>query len=126
MGDARTAYIDVRDVAAVAATALAGGHDGTTYELHGPEGLTCAEIARKVSEHAGVAARFVDIPVEDQQKAMLAQGMPEWQVTALLDLQAYYTGGRGGTPDRTVERLLGRSARTIDAFLAENAAAFRG
>lgn len=124
MGEARIAYIDVRDVAAVAAIALGGAHDRATYELHGPEALTCAELARKISEIAGVPARFVDIPAETQRQAMLAQGMPEWQVTALLDLQAYYTGGQGGTPDATLERLLGRPPRVMDAFLKENASAF--
>ncbi len=126
MDEARIAYIDVRDVAAVAATVLGGGHDGATYELNGPEALSCVEVASKISKLADVSARFVDIPVEEQRKAMLGLGMPDWQVTALLDLQAYYTGGRGGSVDGTVERVLGRPARTMDAFLEEQAAAFRG
>jgi hypothetical protein len=41
--------------------------------------LTCAEVAEKISQHAGIAARYVDIPLEAQRKAMLEQGMPEWQ-----------------------------------------------
>jgi uncharacterized protein YbjT (DUF2867 family) len=126
MGEARIAYVDVRDVAAVTAAVLGGGHDGATYELNGPEALSCAEVASKISKHAGVLARFVDIPVEEQRRAMLAQGMPDWQVTALLDLQAYYTGGRGGSGDGTTERVLGRTARTMDALLEEQAGAFRG
>src|ERR1039457_40136 len=36
MGNARTSYLDVRDVAAVAAKALRSSeHDGKTYELNG-------------------------------------------------------------------------------------------
>jgi uncharacterized protein YbjT (DUF2867 family) len=127
MGTARTCYVDVRDVAMVAAEALrGGGHDGHTYELHGPEGLTCAEVAAKISLHSGIAARYVDVPEEAQRKAMLEQGMPEWQVTALLELQEYYTGGRGGAPDGTLARLLGRPPRTMDQLLEEHAADFRG
>jgi uncharacterized protein YbjT (DUF2867 family) len=126
MGEARISYVDVRDVASVAATVLGGGHDGNTYELNGPEALSCAEVASKISNHAGVRARFADISAEEQRKAMLAQGMPDWQVTALLDLQAYYAEGRGGAVDGTVERVLGRPARTMDTFLEEHAAAFRG
>src|SRR5215467_9359649 len=78
MGNARTSYVDVRDIAVVAAKALRGGHDGRTYELNGPEALTCAEVAEKISRHAGITARYVDIPAEAQRKAMLEQGMPEW------------------------------------------------
>src|SRR3989454_3826668 len=84
LGNARISYLDVADIAVVAAKALKGGHDGKTYELNGPEALTCAEVAERISRHAGIAARYVDIPVEAQRKAMLDQGMPEWLVTALL------------------------------------------
>lgn len=127
MGDARTSYVDVRDIAAVAAKALRGGdHDGKTYELNGPEALTCAEVAEKISRHARIAARYVDIPAEAQRKAMMDQGMPEWQVTALLELQEYYTGGKGGTLDGVLEGLLGRPPITMDQFLEEFAGEFRG
>jgi hypothetical protein len=47
-------------------------------------------------------------------------------VTALLDLQAYYTGGKGGTVDGVLEGLLGRPPITMDQFLAEFASEFRG
>jgi uncharacterized protein YbjT (DUF2867 family) len=126
MGNARTSYLDVRDIAVVAAKALRGGaHDGKTYELNGPEALTYAEVAEKISQHAGIAARYVDIPAAAQRKAMLDQGMPEWQVTALLELQEYYTRGQGGTLDGLLEELLGRPAITMDQFLEEYAKEFR-
>jgi uncharacterized protein YbjT (DUF2867 family) len=126
MGNARTTYLDVRDIAVVAAKVLRDGeHDGKTYELNGPEALTYPEVAQKISQHAGIAAKYVDIPVDAQRKAMLDQGMPDWQVTALLDLQEYYTGGKGGTVDGVLQRLLGRPSITMDKFLAEFAAEFR-
>jgi uncharacterized protein YbjT (DUF2867 family) len=126
MGNARVSYLDVRDIAAVAAKALQGGeHDGKTYELNGPEAVTFPELADRITKQTGVAAKYVDIPVEAQRKAMLDQGMPEWQVTALLDLQAYYTGGKGGSTDGLLARVLGREPVTLNQFLKENAAAFR-
>jgi len=64
--------------------------------------------------------------VEALRKAMLDQGMPEWQVTALLELQEYYTSGKGGTVDGVLERLLGRRPITMDQFFAEYAGEFRG
>ncbi len=126
MGNARISYLDVRDIAKVAADALRGGaHDGKTYELNGPEALTCAEIAEKITRQTGVAARYVDIPEEAQRQAMRDQKMPEWLVTALLELQEYYTRGKGGEVDDLLERLLGRKPITMDRFLAEMAGAFR-
>jgi len=126
-GNARTSYLDVRDIAVVAAQALRGGeHDGKTYELNGPEALTCAEVAEKIARRVGVAAQYVDIPMDALRKAMLDQGMPEWQVTALLELQEYYRGGQGGEVDGLLERLLGRPAVRMDEFLDECAGEFRG
>lgn len=126
MGKARASFLDVRDIAAVAAKALAGGeHSGKIYELNGPEALSYLELAAKISKHAGRSAQYVDIPVDAQRKAMLDQGMPAWQADALLDLQAYYTGGRGGDVDDLLPRLLGRAPITMDQFLAEFAGEFR-
>lgn len=126
MGNARVSFIDVRDIAAVAAKALAGGeHAGKTYELNGPEALTYAQLAEKISAHAGRTAKYVDIAAEAQRKAMLDQGMPEWQASALLDLQEYYTSGHGGSTDGLLQRLLARAPIPMDQFLAESAGEFR-
>jgi uncharacterized protein YbjT (DUF2867 family) len=126
MRTARVSFLDVRDIAVVAAKALAGAeHSGKTYELNGPEALTYMELAEKISKHAGRAVQYVDIPVEAQRKAMLDQGMPAWQVDALLDLQEYYTSGNGGVVDSLLPKLLGRPAITMDRFLAEFAGEFR-
>jgi uncharacterized protein YbjT (DUF2867 family) len=127
MGNARVSLIDVNNIAEVAAKALVGGeHDGKTYELNGPEVVTYAELGDRITKVTGVAARYVDITVEAQRKAMLDQGMPEWQVTALLDLQAYYTGGKGGTTDGLLASLLGHAPTMLDDFLRQHANEFRG
>jgi|SRR5579871_1641023 len=126
MGNARVSYIDVRDVAAVAARALTSReHVGETYELNGPEAVTYSELARRISRAAGREVQYADLLVEQQRQAMLSQHMPEWQVTALLDLQAYYTGGQGGDADRVIQRIIGRPPRGLDDFLAEFADRFR-
>jgi uncharacterized protein YbjT (DUF2867 family) len=126
MGDARVSFLDVRDIAAVAAKALAGDeHRGKTYELNGPQALTYADVAEKISKHAGRAVQYVDIPEEAQRKAMLDQSMPVWQVDALLELQGYYTSGKGGAVDPLLQSLLGRPPITMDHYLAEFAGEFR-
>jgi uncharacterized protein YbjT (DUF2867 family) len=126
MGNAAVSFLDVRDIAVVAAKALAGGdHAGKTYELNGPEALNYAELAEKIATHSGRDVQYMDIPAEKQRQAMLASGMPEWQADALLDLQAYYVKGKGGKVDGHLEQLVGRPPITMDQFLAEFAGAFR-
>jgi len=126
LGEARMSYVDVRDVAAAAAAALAGeAHEGKIYELNGPEALTSREIADKIGQQAGRSVKYVDIPMAAQHQAMLDAGMPDWQATALTELQQYYVNGRGGDLDDTLESIIGRPPIPLDAFLQENAAQFR-
>lgn len=126
MRDSRNSFLDVRDIAAVAAKALAGGpHSGEIYELNGPEALNYSELAAKISRAAGREVKYVDIPMEAQRKAMLEQQMPEWLVNALLELQEYYLGGEGGDVDGLLQDLLGRPPIHMDQFLQEYAGEFR-
>jgi uncharacterized protein YbjT (DUF2867 family) len=127
MGHAKTSVIHVRDIAVVAAKALAepAAHAGKTYELNGPEAFSNAEIAAKISRVAGRPVQFVDIPEEAQRKAMLEAGMPDWQVTALLELQEYYVSGRCAAVTEVLARLLEKTPRTLDQFLEENKDSFR-
>jgi uncharacterized protein YbjT (DUF2867 family) len=126
LGDSRMSYLDLRDVAAAAAATLRGAeHAGKIYELNGPEALTSTEIAQKIGKHSGRSVDYRDIPMEVQRKSMLDLGMPDWQVTALLDLQLYYVNGKGGELDDVLQQVIGRPPITMDEFLAENAGAFR-
>jgi uncharacterized protein YbjT (DUF2867 family) len=122
MQDARNSFIDVRDIAAIAARVLADGeHSGKIYELNGPEAINYTELAAKITEVAGREVQYADIPMEAQRKAMQGQNMPEWLITALLDLQQYYLNGKGGETDGLAQKLLGRPPITMEQFLTENA-----
>ena len=126
-GNAHVGFIDVRDIAAVAAKALTLGPEETrshTYELTGPEGITYADLAERISRVTGRAAKYVDLPPAELKKGMLASGMPEWQAEALIRLVGYYTSRKHEMLNDNVQKILGRPARNIDDFLRENANAF--
>jgi uncharacterized protein YbjT (DUF2867 family) len=128
MGNAKVSLIDVRDVGAATANILVfpEAHAAKTYELNGPEAFTYSEVAEKISRETDHPVRFVDIPEDTQRKAMLDAGMPEWQVTALLDLQQYYTRlGKGGEVTHVLQNLLSRPPITLDQFLHEFKDSFR-
>jgi uncharacterized protein YbjT (DUF2867 family) len=127
MEDAKIACIDVGDIADVAVLTLtASGHEGKTYPLTGPEALTMAEVAAKLSAATGKAIRYVNVPPEDAKQAQLAAGMPPYLVDALAELFAERRNGKESTVYDTVAKLLGRPATTFAAFAARNAAVFRG
>jgi uncharacterized protein YbjT (DUF2867 family) len=126
MGDAKISYLDVGDIAVVATKALEGGaHSGKTYELNGPEAISNQELAKRVSKIAARTVNFVDIPESAQRESMLGLGMPEWQVTALLELQQYYKQGGGSKTDGLLPSLIERSPVTLDQYLAANVREFR-
>jgi uncharacterized protein YbjT (DUF2867 family) len=126
MGDAKVSYLDVGDIAVVAVKALQGGvHSGKTYELNGPEAISNEELAKRISRVTGRTVNFVDIPEAAQRDAMLGLGMPEWQVTALLELQQYYRTGAGAKTDGLLKSLIEREPVALDQYLTANVREFR-
>jgi hypothetical protein len=69
--------------------------------------------------------KYVDIPESAQREAMFGLGMPEWQVTALLELQQYYKQGGGAKTDGLLRALIERDPVTLDQYLTANVREFR-
>ncbi|HVP54337.1 MAG TPA: SDR family oxidoreductase [Candidatus Eisenbacteria bacterium] len=124
-GHAPIGFVDLRDVAAVAAKVLTtDSHMGETYTLTGPEALTYTQVAEKLSALLGTPVRYVDLTQEQLRQSMRDMGIPPWQVEALADLQAYYTDGPGAKVTGDVQEVLGRGPIPFDQFLRDYAAAF--
>ncbi|MDO9352566.1 MAG: hypothetical protein Q7T55_02660 [Solirubrobacteraceae bacterium] len=114
-GDAEIAWIDARDIAAVAEHALLeDGHDGQTYELSGPEALTSADIAAQVSEALGHPVERVDLSIGD---AVVHLDGFDRELT-VITFERVRAGSFAGVTD-TVERVTGQPARTLGQFLAD-------
>jgi uncharacterized protein YbjT (DUF2867 family) len=124
-GDARVSVIDVRDIAAVGAHVLTEpGHDGKTYSLTGPEALTHAELAARLSQALGRSIRYVDIPPEAMRQALLGFGMPEWQADGLVEDYAHYRRGEAAEVTTTVRDLTQSDPTTFAQFAVDYASAF--
>jgi len=127
MEDARIASIDVGDIAEVAAVALTtSGHEGKIYPLTGPEALTMAEVAERLSTATGKAIRYVNVDPEDTRKAQLAAGIPPYLADALAELFAERRRGKESQVSPAVEMILGRRPTSFAEFALRNAAVFRG
>jgi uncharacterized protein YbjT (DUF2867 family) len=118
--DARVAFVDPRDVAAVAAECLIGpGHDGRTYALTGPEAITFERIATALSGATGRPITYVPVSDEDARKAL-----PEDMADEILAIFRVQRSGRMAATTRTVRQLLGREPRSIGDFARDYAALF--
>jgi len=125
-GDGQSAPIDPRDIAAVAVKALTTpGHEGKAYTLTGPELLSTADQVAKVGAAIGRQLLFLDAPVEGARKGMLKAGMDPRLVDALLELLGNVRAGNTAFVSPTVAEVLDRPARTFDAWVQDNVAAFR-
>ncbi len=125
-GNGAVSHIDIRDIASVAVRVLSGGdHEGKAYSLTGPEALTNAQVAGKLSRVLGRVIRYVDVPPDNFKKSLLSAGVPEWSANALLDLQRLYREGGASLVDTTVEQLTGRKATSFDDFARDYSAAFQ-
>src|SRR5258708_24120312 len=126
MEDARIASIDVRDIAEVAAKALTEpGHEGKIYPLTGPEALSMAEVAEKLSTATGKPIRYVNVPPDEARNAQLAAGVPPYRADALAELFAERRKGKESRVWPDIEGIRRRRATTFDAVATRLAAIVR-
>jgi len=127
MEDARIASIDVDDIAEVAAAVLTGsGHEGSIYPLTGPEALSMADVAEKLSAATGNRIQYVNVAPEQATSAQLAAGMPPYTADALAELFAERRKGKEAQVSPVVQTILRRPATSFEEFAERHAAVFRG
>lgn len=124
---ARSSVVDVRDIAAVASAVLTGaGHEGKTYVITGPEALTYAQIAEKLSTVAGRKVNYIDVTPEQSKAGMIAAGMPAWLADAVNELYIPWSQGAGATTTNVIREVAGKQPTGFDQFARDHAAVFRG
>jgi hypothetical protein len=64
-----------------------GGHEGRSYEMTGPEALTMADVAQRISDAIGKTVRYVNVTDAERRQALLSAGASAYFAGA-LDEQA--------------------------------------
>jgi uncharacterized protein YbjT (DUF2867 family) len=124
-GEGRATVIDARDIAAVAAEALAGSdQDGRALTLTGEEPLTHADQARIIAEALGRSVTYVDLPREDYRAALTAAGVPDWYRDDLVRFEEVIRAGHAAAASPTVRQLLGRAPIRFEEFVRDHAEQF--
>ena len=113
------AWIDARDIAAVAERALLdAGHDGRVYELSGPEALTLPRTAELLSDALG---RPVGPRGDHDRRTPWPACRRDSSATSSRGRSSGSTHGVFSGVTDTVERVTGRPARRLRTFLADSA-----
>jgi uncharacterized protein YbjT (DUF2867 family) len=125
-GSGGEAFVDVDDIAAVAAATLANpnAHAGAAYAPTGPEALTVSEAAEIIGRATGRPVQYVDIGRETWIEGVLAAGVPAEYGQMLRFLTETVASGAGSTPNNDVERVTGAPPTSFADFARRNAVAW--
>jgi len=125
LGQGKIGYIDVQDIAEVARIVLTSpDHINKIYELTGPEALTVNDVAHALTQATNRLIVYVDVPEEVAAAAMAQNHLPDWMVSAMLELHGMAKAGYAGNITNTVEKLTGLPARSIYDFAGDCATVF--
>ena len=120
-GEAQTAPVHERDIAAVAVRALCeAGHDGRDYVLTGPVSLTQREQLATIGDTIGRTLVFEDVPDDIVRRELLK---PAFVADMLLGAYAVAVD-RPAFLTSTIEEVTGMPARTFRQWATDHAADF--
>lgn len=124
--DGKHAFIDPRDVAAVAAQTLTSEHHaGKAYTLTGPEPLSARDQIAILAGALGRAIETRDVALDALAERSRAAGVPEVFIDGMIEGYGFMRDGKAAASTDTVERLLGRPPRSFATWARDHLSAFQ-
>ena len=119
-GPGKTSFVDVRDGAEIAILALTEvGLVHRTYRLTGPDAMTFAGAAERISTSLGREIPFVGITPEQMRDALIANGAEPWYAEMNAEMTKAVRLGFNYSPSNDIAFLLGRNPRAIEDYAAD-------
>ncbi|TDP98117.1 NAD(P)H-binding protein [Labedaea rhizosphaerae] len=117
--------LDERDLVAALVKALTEDELlGRRIDLTGPESLSHEEMVRQLGVALGRPLRFHEVPAEAAARGMVAGGLPEPFVTAMMARYAANCTHPQFPPTSELEKILGRRPHTFAEWAAHHVADF--
>ncbi len=125
-GEGKQAFVDARDIAAVAVEALTGdGHEGKIYSVTGPEAISHDQVAEILSGMLGRKISHVNISEEQSRIGMKEAGSPDWLIEGLIEADRTIREGHFSIVSPTVKDVTGRKPRSFEQFTRDYTDAFK-
>lgn len=119
-GDGRIAWIDPRDIAAVAAAVLADPDPPRgALQLTGPEALDAAGVAARIGAAAGREITLLQPSIVAWQAELRSNGMDRWLVDSTVHLYKAVARGALAELSPVVERITARPPRPLDDWIRD-------
>lgn len=120
-GEGRIAFIDARDIAAVAALALIDpSHQGAAYHLTGPQAVTFHQVASILTNQLGRAIAYQPATIPGYYSHLKRQGLITPHALIQTILHAGLRRGDAEPVTNTVETLLGRPPIPLQTYVADH------
>ena len=121
-GRGRVTFVDVRDLAEVAAAAFASpaAHDLHAYTLTGAEAVGFTSAVARLTEVMGRPIRYEAASIVGYMLHLRGRGMPWTQVAVQTLLHAGLRFGQAERVDPTLERLLGHRPRSLEDYFRDH------
>jgi uncharacterized protein YbjT (DUF2867 family) len=126
LGEVRLNPIDLLDVGKIGFLLLRdGGHEGERLALTGPEALSMAEMADRISQAGGKTVRYIPVSPDQRRQALISHGIPV-EIADALDAQVHerLKGGLESEVDLSTHHLFNVKPTTFLEFAQRNAEAF--
>lgn len=127
LGAAHVSFIDARDIAALAVTAMTqNGHEGKTYVITGPGSLSDNDIADIFSRVLERRVQYVDISEKEAKDRWKASGLSDKRVEWWSEYYQFCRDGSISFLSPVDPILIGREPITFEMFVKDHAGMFGG
>ena len=117
-GSGRVAFVDVNDIARVAANALTqDGHAGKEYEITGPETLSYADAASILSEVTNKKIVYSNPTPEEYTGALQSAGAPGFIAPYMISVYSLIANNEVNIVSPVVEQLTGKKPTSLKVVL---------
>ena len=118
--------VDLVDVGKIGFLLLRdGGHEGERIPITGPEALSMAEMADRISRAAGRTVRYVAVSPDARRQALISHGIPAEFADALHEqVKERLKGGIESRVDLSTPQIFNVKPTTFLEFAQRNAEAF--
>ncbi|HKU83427.1 MAG TPA: NmrA family NAD(P)-binding protein [Candidatus Nitrosocosmicus sp.] len=126
--NSRVSFVDLRDVAEVAAVILhdkSNKHYNKVYDITGGQRLNCSEVAGILETLLGEPIKYVNISEQKARTELLKAELKLEFVEYLLDFYRFMREGRMRHISKVVETILGRKPISFEIFVRDHAELFK-
>ncbi|MBM9548590.1 NAD(P)H-binding protein [Leptospira sp. 201903074] len=125
-GNAKTSFIDARDIASVAAILLTSSkNDNQAFTLTGPESIDHNEVANHLTKVSGKTIGYVDVDPKVFESSLVSAGLTKDYAAFLVMIAGALKEGFASPILDTVKTLTGKDPISFSQYAKDNADAWK-